>query len=143
MDGINDKTPYLIPVGRVIFQATDSVVQQVLFGHAINRFPGGMYSPTGLPTSIDDIKGGVMSFRGYWTESSLSGLAFYDGDVVVDDSTINETYYVATAPAGAVTERVDLYGQYIYIGGANVETVSPANNLTNWLKIGMVKFDAP
>jgi hypothetical protein len=143
LDFLYPASPDIIPVGYVSFQDignTVGYVQQMLFGNAIPNNSRGYFSATANPANAGDIKNGLLNYRGYWTVNSLSGQDFYDGDYVIDDSKVDETYYVAASSGGTATTQVELYGQYAYIGGANIESTSPANDLTNWVKIGTIKL---
>jgi len=119
----------VFPIGWVEFPSGN--IQQYQVGNLVNR-----YLPYTLGSSSP------LNLRGTWIADSLSGQAFYNGDVVLDDS---KTYPYPTSPVyGSTTDSsfvsfpssaIQWINAYVYINGSGIETADPNTNLANWKKI--------
>jgi len=71
-----------------------------------------------------------LNFRGLWFADGLSGQAFSNGDVAVDDIF---DFTQLTSDGFSVITHFPYQKAYVFTGGQNVvETVSPSSNLSVW-----------
>lgn len=114
----------VFPIGYVSYFQGVKKIQQYQTGNLTNRY---------LPYTIGG--NSPLNYRGRWSADSLSGQAFYDGDVVEDDSQVLQSFWVSSSSGGAVTTNLQFYGAFVYTAGAAIETTNPAANLANWTRI--------
>jgi len=112
----------IFPIGWVEYPSGD--IQQYQVGNLVNRY---------LPYTLGNSS--PLNYRGRWDADSLSGQAFYNGDLVQDDSQVVSSLWVSATSGGATTTELQQYGVFVYIGGADIETVNPAGNLANWQRV--------
>ena len=131
----SDQDSSIVPIGEAsIVQNTPSenTIYQYISGNLTNRYAA--LAPLGSPLGPVNIQ------RGYWTSDSLSGQAFYTGDVVVDDSF---TFGNIALIGGSFTGG-SAFGVYTWQGGVQILTNPPnPGNVSpgNFVMTGIVLLD--